>query len=727
MPDIYDFIQQANAPVAESAARNATATDETPEVIGRRLQIVRDNALDGIAHDAEDFWNKEDHYRKARGLFMKNPAVANWFAQNPQAAPLFSGELSAAARVGDLAQRDPDQWKEKESFSLFPSTSPEARSLFSKVRIETARREQSARESAADDSYALTDDDAVRQSLQGMDEQATVQKAADAVLTPESSGGSMSSGAYVAGRAIGWTDSAVNGWRNGMDQTELAELHSKVLKENRDYTAEEEAKVKELNARMDARREVDGGILFSNAEVLGNMLSGLSPWDAAYGAATTAALSVLASGASTGAAVGAGVGSVVPGAGTAAGAAVGAFAGATLATLGRMGLAYAFTQSTMRQEGGTNYRQQIENGVDRGAARLTAAGVGLFSAVVEMGLIEKLGGLYKNVTAPLFERFFSKRMAEAAPSLGGVTMRGALMDFGKATAGGLLVYEPGEEMIQEVGQIVGEEIGKRFSSDPAKAAPVTVEEAADRLAETYVETIKAVFLIQLVGGSPLLAHNLRQARRAEKNREYVENIAAYAKESKAAKIDPKTVEDFIASQTEPNNTDKIYIEAAMLRQEMRNTGITDEQLAAVDPEAKARLDRAEREGNGGDVVFDTGKFAVEIAGTDLGLNLKQHMRLAPDALSVAEANQARAKSKELAHDLIFYQAHPEAADKAELTEQASQVYDDYLRQLAEANDALQAANPGRLPMTKEQIRTQAKLAIIMAQSLIRELYAFALF
>ena len=30
-------------------------------------------------------------------------------------------------------------------------------------------------------------------------------------------------------------------------------------------------------------------------------------------------------------------------------------------------------------------------------------------------------------------------------------------------------------------------------------------------------------------------------------------------------------------------------------------------------------------------------------------------------------------------------------------------------------------------MTKEQIRTQAKLAIIMAQSLIRELYAFALF
>ena len=577
--------------------------------------------------------------------------------------------------------------------------------------LETGELAAAARE-AGDDDYAFTEEEATARALRGMDEQKTVQNAANATLAADSAAGN--SGRYIADNIKQWTDSAINGWRNGADQTELAEINYRVMVEDRDYTPEEEMRIKAINDRMKARSDADGAIVFSNAQVLGNMATGLHATDAVHGAVMAGVVAWM----SQWALAGAGAGSVVPGAGTAAGAALGAFAGLTVWGAAKLGLAYANAQSTMRQEAASNYRTQIEAGVDRDTARVIASGVGLFNSLVEMGLIEKLGGIYSKVTGPLMDQVFRKKVAEGALQFARPTAGAAFKDFAKATGTGLFLYEPGEEVLQEVSQIVGEEVGKRFATDPEKAVPITAEEAASRLWDTYFETVKGVVLLQAAGGVPFLAHNIRRARAAQKNLEFVENVVQYAKESKAAKADKATVESFISSQAEEGHADKIYIEGAKLRQAMRDAGATDAQLAAVDPEAKAQLDRIERDGTGGDVVFDTGKFAVEIAGTDLGMNLKQHIRLAPDALSVAEAVEARMAAGKLVKDQLYWQEHPEEAAKRELDEQGRRVYDEYVEQLTRVDARLRSANPDRLPMTKEQISAQARLAALSAQSLM---------
>ena len=734
MPNIYDIIKQADAPVADTAAKNVTDTDETPEAIGRRLQIERDNALSNVRHDALDFWNKEDHYRKARNLLMKNPGIAQWFADHPKAAPLFSGELVAAARPGDQSMKDPDEWKSKDSDSRFtPSLSADSSAIDNKVKLP--KKSEPASSPAADAAgpalpvtdpaaeekkpekkpapvdqrdpdteyydYPLTEEDRVIGTLQSLGDHQAAQKI-------EAAQSSAASGPSLA-------ESAINGWRSGRYQLELSDLNHRVMAEDRDYTPQEEARIKQLNSKIKALEDADGGMVFSSAEVLNPMIRGMDPQDMAIGSAAALTVAMMAKGAMTGAAAGT---AIAPGVGTLGGAIVGAAGAMGLGTALGWGARYAMAMSTARQTAADNYRTNIENGVPRGAARAIAIGVGGTSALIEQGLIEKLGGVYKKVTMSMLNKVFTKRVQEAGLKLAAPSFGGALYDFGKATAAGALVYEPGEEVLQEVVSIGGEELGKKLTEDLSKAAPITPEEAAERLADTYLSTVKSVALLQFLGGSPFLMHNLRRARAAESNQQYIESLVNYAKESKAAKIDPPTAEDFITSQAKDHNADKIYIEASMLRQAMNETGATDEQLAAVAPDVKAQLDRIEKDGTGGDVEVDTGKFAVELAPTNLGLNLKQHIRLAPDAMSIAEAVKAREAARKLSASWMYWREHPGEAAKNELNEQGQQVYQSYIEQLTAANKALQAADPKRVPWTSEQIIGQAKLAALTAQSLM---------
>lgn len=84
-----------------------------------------------------------------------------------------------------------------------------------------------------------------------------------------------------------------------------------------------------------------------------------------------------------------------------------------------------------------------------------------------------------------------------------------------------------------------------------------------------------------------------------------------------------------------SETKTTYIDGLQFAQAMIDAGVSREELTQKMPDVAAQLDDAVATGT--DVEIPTADYATKIAATDLGKRLVDHVRLAPDALSVADA------------------------------------------------------------------------------------------
>ncbi|MEO8154711.1 MAG: hypothetical protein ABI605_16695 [Rhizobacter sp.] len=220
-----------------------------------------------------------------------------------------------------------------------------------------------------------------------------------------------------------------------------------------------------------------------------------------------------------------------------------------------------------------------------------ASVVGTVDAV-SGGLASKLA-LPKAVATRLTKAPVARELANMAVQ---TPVQGALGGLGEA-GGELAAGQP-----LDPGNILAEVVGEAFST-PAEVASIASGNVRERMA---------------------------QANEAKTHAAQLTEISKAAEASKLRQRDPQAFADMAAKMTEGA---EIYVNAETFKQSMPPADLA--KLAEAVPAIGEQL--AEAQQAGGDISISVADFAAHIAGTPAAELLMQHVRNAPDAMSLAEA------------------------------------------------------------------------------------------
>lgn len=438
-----------------------------------------------------------------------------------------------------------------------------------------------------------------------------------------------------------------------------------------------ESEMKELTG------DAEGNAIYEAAVVVGQMVSSLASASAVEGAAK-------------GAAVGGASASVVPGIGTAAGLMGGAFLGAA-------------TQSTLDVEAGGSYRSMYQAGVSPTAARWLSTGVGAVNSLIEMAGIKVLGEAARPLMRTLTASFGAKTVnsALATPTMGSVLKNAAL-----AYAGGM-GEEAATEVMQEGVNIASEEIARLYAGGNFDA--VNGEIIFDRLSEIAWKTLQATAVLGAVGGGAAMGVGAHKVSRANQTKEFFETMAKAVPEMKSAQLAPTKVQQLIAAQAEQAGAETTYIDGSEFRQAMIDQGVSLADLRQVAPEVADQVEAAAELGV--DVEIPTASYATQLASTPLGTRLQDHVRLAPDALSVADVIKVDKARKALMRQIVkstFDADEQRAADRFVDTVESKQWREESARIQNEIATSIAAAAP---QFKESEVQTQARLGATMVTRL----------
>jgi hypothetical protein len=170
-----------------------------------------------------------------------------------------------------------------------------------------------------------------------------------------------------------------------------------------------------------------------------------------------------------------------------------------------------------------------------------------------------------------------------------------------------------------------------------------VAERPSAAAQTLIATVIGV------GGNVAVMTGVQQAvdaatgyqRRVDQSAQDTENLQELFKLAAASKLrerEPQQLADLVQELAEGTEgaPSEVYVDARILAGE--GGLLNQEQIAELLPSVAPQL--AEALATGGDVAIPIGELAARVAGTPLEEKLLEHLRLAPDALSQAEATQA---------------------------------------------------------------------------------------
>lgn len=425
--------------------------------------------------------------------------------------------------------------------------------------------------------------------------------------------------------------------------------------------------------------DAEGNAIYEAAVVVGQMVSSLMSASAVEGAAK-------------GAAVGGASASVVPGIGTAAGIMGGAFLGAA-------------AQSTLDVEAGSSYRSMYQAGVSPTAARWLSTGVGAVNSLIEMAGIKVLGEAARPLMRTLTASFGAKTVnaALATPTMGAVLKNAAI-----AYAGGM-GEEVATEVMQEGVNMASEEIARLYAGGNFDA--VNGEVIFDRLSEIAWKTLQATAVLGVVGGGAAMGVGARRVNRAHQTKEFFETVAKAVPEMKSAQIAPTKVHQLIAAQAEQAGAETTYIDGSEFRQAMVDEGVSLSDLRQVAPEVADQVEAAAELGV--DVEIPTASYATQLASTPLGARLQDHVRLAQDALSVADLLKVDRARKELMRQIVkstFSLDEQNAADRFVDSVESKQWREESARIQNEIATSIRAAAP---QFDESEVQTQARLGAMM--------------
>lgn len=364
--------------------------------------------------------------------------------------------------------------------------------------------------------------------------------------------------------------------------------------------------------------DAEGNAIYEAAVVVGQMVSSMFSGSGIEGAAK-------------GAAVGGMSASVIPGIGTVAGLVGGSALGAA-------------TQSTFDVEAGSSYRDMYMAKVDPAAARWLSTGAGAVNSLIEMVGIKVLGSAAKPLLGTLMTKYGAKTVnaALATPTMGTVLKHAAL-----AYAGGV-GEEVATEVMQEGVNMASEEIARLYANGNFGA--VNGEALFDRLSEIAWKTLQATAVLGALGGGAAVGVGAHKVHRANQTKEFFETAAQAVPQMESIQTAPNKIQALIARQADAAGAPTTYIDGAEFRQAMIDQNVSMTDLRQIAPEVADQVEAAADLGV--DVEVSTSEYATKFASTPLGQRLTDHVRLAPDALSVADLIKVDQARKDLMKQIV---------------------------------------------------------------------------
>lgn len=259
-----------------------------------------------------------------------------------------------------------------------------------------------------------------------------------------------------------------------------------------------------------------------------------------------------------------------------------------------------------------------------------------------------------------------------------------------------------EGLFEELPQSAQEQIWQNFAEDK----PI-MEGVGNAAAMGFIAG--AATGSSFSGVQHIAERRIARAQQAEKTAQAVQQLDTLAAESKLRQRDPATFEQFIAQATKDGPVPDVYISAQALMQSGKAA-----ELAQVSPSIAEQLDAAAA--TGGDVRIPVAEYAARIAGTELNQGLLDHVKVEPNGMTKAEAQEyLQTQVQQLEQDI--QRTLGEQQNDAQFKEQAKAVADQVKAQLdqtgrftGQVNDTYAslvgnafAAMASRLGMTAQEL------------------------
>jgi hypothetical protein len=293
-------------------------------------------------------------------------------------------------------------------------------------------------------------------------------------------------------------------------------------------------------------------------------------------------------------------------------------------------------------EAGHQYNALIDMGVSHETARNVGIAVGLVN-----GGLEFVG--ISTVTAPFKSLLIRETMQEVNKSLIKPTMVQVLRKTGTQAFRNWATEITTEEL-QELVNIAGEDFANYFETGEFESKLLTEEgrtEISQRLAAVFEMVATGMIPLAGISAGPTFVTNVSKAKKATKDAAFIDSLTTLSTTDKTRNRNPNLFETYVQNVASDKDVPNIFVDAEIFNQQLRNNGITMEQLELFSPDIANDLKEINATGGQGDVAIPTGTYAAKIAGTQLGIALQPHMRVSQDSMSATEAGQFASESETL--------------------------------------------------------------------------------
>jgi len=289
---------------------------------------------------------------------------------------------------------------------------------------------------------------------------------------------------------------------------------------------------------------------------------------------------------------------------------------------------------TSMVEGGAQYLDLVEMGVDPEIAFSEALSTGAISGVLEAGGF----GFGAGAVIGKVATGFTARRAAAQTGKRLIPNTTAFGALGTA-AGGWARGMAGEQFAELSQTIVQHWSTQEAIEKSADREGLDLEgqvPLAEQLEETFWETFRGAFILSSFAPAIQLTSDLGRARNAGILRDRLTNMGGKIEKSKVREREPDALVDFLEQALEDTDQKTLFFDVEKFKEQMDEAGLTEEQLENRAPEIAQRLKDAEKTG---ELEIPTSEFGAKFFAEGFGKNMIPHARTEAGGMSFSEIQE----------------------------------------------------------------------------------------